>query len=276
MARRRCWTGSGKATWSPPKQAASRKCIRAWRVDHGGQSITFLDTPGHEAFTKMRARGAQVTDIAVIVVAADDGVMPQTEEAINHAKAAGVPIVVAINKVDLPNANLNKTRQQLYGLGLLPDNMGGDTPFVETAPRPARASTSCSTTLSIVAELKELKANPNRPAAGTCLEAMLSEGEGVRATLLVQNGTLCGEATCCCAAQPTAVFGPCTTTWAGPSRKPGRACPCGSPASTTCPTPTIPSWSVPDLADAREIAEKRQASAWRPPRSNASRSNSKR
>src|SRR5207248_9159146 len=101
--------------------------IRAWRVEHGGRPITFLDTPGHEAFTKMRARGANVTDIAVIVVAADDGVMPQTEEAINHAKAAGVSMVVAINKVDLPNANLPKTRQQLYSLSVLPDNMGGDT-----------------------------------------------------------------------------------------------------------------------------------------------------
>src|SRR5438046_208008 len=99
--------------------------IRAWRVEHNGKWITFLDTPGHEAFTKMRARGAQVTDIAVIVVAADDGVMPQTEEAINHAKAAGVKMVVAINKVDLPNANLPKTRQQLYSLNVLPDNMGG-------------------------------------------------------------------------------------------------------------------------------------------------------
>src|SRR5436305_13833676 len=100
--------------------------IRAWRVEHKGKPITFLDTPGHEAFTKMRARGANVTDIAVIVVAVTDGVMPQTEEAIAHAKAAGVAIVVALNKVDLPNANLRKAEQQLYGLGLLPDTMGGD------------------------------------------------------------------------------------------------------------------------------------------------------
>src|SRR5262249_55176599 len=107
--------------------------IRAWRVEHNAKPITFLDTPGHEAFTKMRARGANVTDIAVIVVAADDGVMPQTEEAISHAKAAGVSVVVAVNKIDLPNANLNKTRQQLYGLNVLPDNMGGDAPFVETS-----------------------------------------------------------------------------------------------------------------------------------------------
>src|SRR5208282_5239012 len=107
--------------------------IRAWRVEHNGHPITFLDTPGHEAFTKMRARGANVTDVAVIVVAADDGVMPQTEEAIQHARAAGVSLVVAINKTDMPSANVLKTRQQLYSMNVLPDNMGGDTPFVETS-----------------------------------------------------------------------------------------------------------------------------------------------
>src|SRR5439155_9620578 len=165
--------------------------IRAWRVDHGGRSITFLDTPGHEAFTKMRARGAQVTDIAVIVVAADDGVMPQTEEAISHARAAGVPIVVAINKVDLPNANINKTRQQLYSLELIPDNMGGDIPFVETSAATGKGIDDLLEQILVVGEtLLQLKANPNRPGQGTCLEAMLTEGEGVRATLLVQNGTL--------------------------------------------------------------------------------------
>lgn len=164
--------------------------IRAWRVSHGGRPVTFLDTPGHEAFTKMRARGAQVTDIAVIVVAADDGVMPQTEEAINHAKAAGVSLVVAINKVDMPSANITKTKQQLYSKEVLPDNMGGDTPFVETSAATGKGIDELLDQLSVVAELKELKANPNKPAKGTCLEAMLSEGEGVRATLLVRDGTL--------------------------------------------------------------------------------------
>ena len=135
-------------------------------------------------------RGAHVTDIAVIVVAADDGVMPQTEEAINHAKAAGVSIVVAINKVDLPNANLRKTEQQLYGLGLIPDNMGGDVPFVQTSAATGKGIDDLLETLSVVAELKELKANPKKPATGTCLEAYLNEGEGVFATLLVQDGTL--------------------------------------------------------------------------------------
>src|SRR5207247_325765 len=164
--------------------------IRAWRVEHGGRPITFLDTPGHEAFTKMRARGAHVTDIAVIVVAADDGVMPQTEEAISHARAAGVSLVVAINKVDLPSANITKTRQQLYSLDVLPDNMGGDTPFVETSAATGKGIDELLDQLAIVAELKELKANPKKRARGTCLEANLNEGEGVQATLLVGDGTL--------------------------------------------------------------------------------------
>ena len=164
--------------------------IRAWRVEHGGKPVTFLDTPGHEAFTKMRARGAQVTDVAVIVVAADDGVMPQTEEAISHAKAAGVSLVIAINKIDMPSANVLRTRQQLYGLNVLPDNMGGDTPFVETSAATGKGIDELLDQLAVVAELKELKANPKKHAKGTCLEAMLTEGEGVFATLLIRDGTL--------------------------------------------------------------------------------------
>lgn len=164
--------------------------IRAWRVIHNGKPITFLDTPGHEAFTKMRARGANVTDIAVIVVAANDGVMPQTEEAISHAKAAGVSIVVAINKVDLPDANIRRSEQQLYSLGLLPDTMGGDCQFVQTSATKGQGIDELLETLSLVAEVKELKANPHKPAAGTCIEAYLSGDEGVMATLLVQQGTL--------------------------------------------------------------------------------------
>ncbi|MBI1917248.1 MAG: translation initiation factor IF-2 N-terminal domain-containing protein [Planctomycetes bacterium] len=153
--------------------------IRAWRVEKDGKPITFLDTPGHEAFTKMRARGANVTDIAVIVVAADDGVMPQTEEAISHARAAGVAMVVAINKVDLPNANIKKAEQQLYGLDVLPDTMGGEVPFVQTSAATGKGIDQLLEQLSVVAELAELKANPNKPAQGTCLEASVSEGEGV-------------------------------------------------------------------------------------------------
>jgi translation initiation factor IF-2 len=164
--------------------------LRAWRVSKDGKPITFLDTPGHEAFTKMRARGANVTDIAVIVVAANDGVMPQTEEAISHAKAAEVSIVVAINKVDLPDSNLRKTEQQLYSLGLIPDNMGGDVPFVLTSAKTGKGIDELLEQISLVAEFKELSANPSKPASGTCLEAYLSEREGVQATLLVQDGTL--------------------------------------------------------------------------------------
>ncbi len=167
--------------------------LRAWRVLHNGKPITFLDTPGHEAFTQMRARGANVTDIVVLVVAADDGVMPQTEEALSHAKAARVPIVVCINKVDLPNANLNKTRSQLYAHGLSPDTLGGDAQFVETVANKERARgiKELLEAINLVAEYQlESKANPKKPGQGTCLEAKLSEGEGVVATLLVQDGTL--------------------------------------------------------------------------------------
>jgi translation initiation factor IF-2 len=232
--------------------------IRAWRVEHGGHPITFLDTPGHEAFTKMRARGAHVTDIAVIVVAADDGVMPQTEEAINHARAANVPVVVAINKVDLPNANVNKTRQQLYGLSVIPDNMGGDTPFVETSAATGKGVDELLDTLSLVSEtLLELKANPNKPAQGTCLEAMLSEGEGVRATLLVQNGTLHkGDVILCGATygRVRALYNDLgrSITEAGPS------VPVRITGLDEVPNADDPFQVVPDLAVAREVADKRK------------------
>ncbi len=164
--------------------------IRAWRVEKDGKPITFLDTPGHEAFTKMRARGANVTDIAVIVVAADSGVQPQTEEAVAHAKAAGVSIIVAINKMDMPGADPAKVERQLYNLELLPDTMGGEVQFVRTSAVKGTGISELLDTISLVAELKELKANPHMPAQGTCLEAYLSGDEGVLATLLVQQGTL--------------------------------------------------------------------------------------
>lgn len=231
--------------------------IRAWRVDHGGRPLTFLDTPGHEAFTKMRARGAQVTDIAVIVVAADDGVMPQTTEAINHAKAAGVSIVVAINKVDVPNANVNKTRQQLYGLNLLPDNMGGDVPFVETSAAKGTGIDLLLDNLSIVAELKELKANPNKPASGTCLEAMLSGGEGVRATLLVRDGTLHrGDVILC-----GATYGRVRAMYddlGRPIQEAGPSVPVRITGLDEVPNADDPFLVVPDLAVAGEIADIRK------------------
>ena len=235
--------------------------IRAWRVDHGGRPVTFLDTPGHEAFTKMRARGAQVTDIAVIVVAADDGVMPQTEEAINHAKAAGVSIVVAINKIDLPNANINRTRQQLYAQQLIPDTMGGDTPFVETSAATSKGifdESGLLDMLSLVAELKELKANPNRPGRGTCLEAMLTEGEGVIATLLVQNGTLRQGDIILCGAG----YGRVRAMYddlGRPIDEAGPSVPVRITGLDVVPNADDPFMVVPDLAVAREIAENRKS-----------------
>jgi len=164
--------------------------IGAYTVQVNGKQITFLDTPGHEAFTALRARGAQVTDIAVLVVAADDGVMPQTIEAINHAKAARVPIIVAINKIDLPQANPDRVKQGLSDLGLVPEDWGGDT---ITVPVSARQSTGIDTLLEmilLVAELRDFRATPDRPARGTVIEARLDKGRGPVATVLVQDGTL--------------------------------------------------------------------------------------
>jgi translation initiation factor IF-2 len=229
--------------------------IRAWRVDHGGRPITFLDTPGHEAFTKMRARGAQVTDIAVIVVAADDGVMPQTEEAINHAKAANVPIVIAINKIDVPNANLEKTKRQLYNLEILPDNMGGDVPFVETSAAKGTGIDLLLENLSIMAEMKELKADPNKPAYGTCLEAMLSEGEGVRATLLVRDGTLNRGDVILCGAS----YGRVRAMYddlGRPIEHAGPTVPVRITGLNEVPNADDPFLVIPDLAQAREIADR--------------------
>ena len=164
--------------------------IGAYTVEALGRPLTFLDTPGHAAFTSMRARGAQVTDIAILVVAADDGIMPQTIEAINHAKAAEVDIIVAINKMDKPEANPDRVKQQLTEHGLVPEEWGGD---VICVPVSAKAGTGIDTlleTVQLVADVKELKANPNRLAKGTVIEAKLDKGRGPVATILVQNGTL--------------------------------------------------------------------------------------
>ncbi|MGQ9506050.1 MAG: translation initiation factor IF-2 [Thermogutta sp.] len=164
--------------------------IRAYQIVKNGRPITFLDTPGHEAFTAMRARGANCTDIVVLVVAADDGVMPQTEEAINHARAAGVPIVVAINKIDLPGTRAERVMQELTGLGLVPTEWGGDVEVIRTSALTGEGIPELLDTLITLGDLYEFKANYDRPACGTCLEASLQPGRGVVAKLLVQKGTL--------------------------------------------------------------------------------------
>ena len=164
--------------------------IGAYVTEINGEKITFLDTPGHEAFTSMRMRGAQATDIAILVVAADDGVMPQTIEAINHAKAAGIPIIVAVNKIDLPNANVDKIKQELMEYELVPEEWGGDTIF---CPISAKNNINIDNLLEmvlLVADMKELKANPNKQAKGVVIEARLDKSKGPIASMLVQRGTL--------------------------------------------------------------------------------------
>ena len=164
--------------------------IGAYQVQVKGQPITFLDTPGHEAFTAMRARGAMVTDIAILVVAADDGIMPQTVESINHAKAAGIPIVVAINKMDKPEANPGRIKEQLTAYELVPEEWGGETVICPISAKTGQGIQELLEMVILTAEMKELKANPNRTAHGAVIEAKLDKGRGPVATLLVQNGTL--------------------------------------------------------------------------------------
>ncbi len=164
--------------------------IGAYVVDYNGQKITFLDTPGHEAFTAMRMRGAQATDIAILVVAADDGVMPQTVEAINHAKAAGVEIIVAVNKIDKPSANVERVKQELSEYELIPEDWGGSTVFVPVSAHTKEGIPELLEMILLTAEVKELKANPNRKARGLVIEAQLDKGRGPVATVLVQKGTL--------------------------------------------------------------------------------------
>ncbi len=164
--------------------------IGAYQVDYNGKKITFLDTPGHAAFTAMRARGAQVTDIAVLVVASDDGVMPQTVEAINHAKAAKVPVIVAINKMDRPNANPDRIKQELSEYNLVPEDWGGDTIIVEMSALRYEGVDELLEMITLVSEIEEFKANPNRLARGTVVEAKLDKGRGPVATVLITTGTL--------------------------------------------------------------------------------------
>ncbi|MBQ3404689.1 MAG: translation initiation factor IF-2, partial [Oscillospiraceae bacterium] len=164
--------------------------IGAYRVEINGKPITFLDTPGHEAFTSMRARGAMVTDVAILIVAADDGIMPQTVESINHAKAADIPIIVAINKMDVPGANPERIRQQLTEYELVDENWGGDTIICPISAKTGEGIDNLLEMVALTAEMRELKANPNRAAKGTVIEARLDKGRGPIMTVLVQNGTL--------------------------------------------------------------------------------------
>src|SRR5437667_530214 len=164
--------------------------IGAYQVSVKGRKIVFLDTPGHEAFTLMRARGAKVTDVVVLVVGADDGVMPQTLEAINHARAAKVPIVVAVNKIDKPEAQSERVKRQLSEHGLMPEEWGGQTVTVEVSAKQHKNLDLLLEMILLVADMQDLKANPTQPAMATVLEAELDKGRGPVATVLVQNGTL--------------------------------------------------------------------------------------
>lgn len=236
--------------------------IRAYQIEKQGRPIAFVDTPGHEAFTEMRARGANVTDIAVLVVAADDGVMPQTEEAISHARAAGVPIVVALNKIDLPSSNPERVYQQLAAAELLPTEWGGDVEVVKTSATTGAGIDELLETLLTVAELHDWRANPDRPALGVCLETSLSEGRGVEAKLLVQKGTLkVGDVVVCGAAygRVKALYDTLQVrkrlTSAGPS----------TPVTVTGldepPGAGDRFYVLADIAQARQVAEAQQAKA---------------
>jgi translation initiation factor IF-2 len=234
--------------------------IRAYRVEKDGRAIAFVDTPGHEAFTEMRARGANVTDIAVLVVAAEDGVMPQTEEAISHARAAGVPIVVALNKMDLPGANSQRAYEQLAANELLPSEWGGETEVVKCSAVTGMGMDELIETLLTVAELREYKANPNRPARGTCLEAEINEDTGVSTKLLVRDGTLRpGDVIVCGSAYGRVKA--MNDTLAPFDRRPeaGPSTPVNVTGLHIAPGAGDRFYVLSDIAQARELAEKRFA-----------------
>ncbi len=232
--------------------------IRAYSIEKDGRRISFVDTPGHEAFTEMRARGANVTDIAVLVVAADDGVMPHTEEAISHARAADVPIVVALNKIDLPGVDINRAYQGLSSNELLPSEWGGDVEVVKTSATKGEGIDELLETVLTVAELHEYKANPDRPALGTCLEAQQEADRGVVAKVLVQNGTLragdvivCGQAYGRVKAMFDTIDSHLRVAEAGPS------VPVNITGLNTAPGAGARFHVLDDIAQAREIAENR-------------------
>jgi translation initiation factor IF-2 len=231
--------------------------IAAYQVEHNGQKITFVDTPGHAAFGEMRARGANVTDVVVLVVAADDGVMPQTEECISHAKAAGVPMIVALNKMDLPGADANKALQGLASRDVLPAEWGGDTEVVRTSGATGEGLGDLLDTILISTELRELTANDDRPGVGVCLEAFRDEGRGPVAWLVVQNGTLRNGVVILCGS----AYGRVRAMYddrdneleeAGPSM------PVKVAGLESVPSAGSHFFVLDDIEDAREIAEVRQ------------------
>jgi translation initiation factor IF-2 len=234
--------------------------IGAYNVDVGGRSVVFLDTPGHEAFTLMRARGAKVTDVVVLVVAADDGVMPQTREAIDHARAANVPIVVAINKIDKAGANPDNVKRELAELNLVPEDWGGTTVMVPVSAKKRQNLDQLLEMILLSSDILELKANPKRPASGTVLEAKLDRGRGPVATVLVQDGTL--------TVGDNFIAGPVVGRVRALIDDRGRQVKMAGPATpvevlglTSLPQPGDPFQTVADPAKARQIATFRQAQA---------------
>ena len=230
--------------------------IGAYSITQGDSRVVFLDTPGHEAFTAMRARGANVTDLVVLVVASDDGVMPQTEEAIAHARAAGVPIVIALNKIDRPNATPEQIMSQLSGLGLQPEEWGGDTILVRTSALTGEGVPDLLEMLILQSEVLELKGNPNRPAVGTVLEAERNEGLGVEATLLVQDGTL-SRGDIIVAGGASAKIRTLHDDKGAVLRSVGPATPVKVTGFSDVPEVSSRFYSVKDLQTARQIAEER-------------------
>ena len=232
--------------------------IRAYEVNKDGRKIAFVDTPGHEAFTEMRARGANVTDVAVLVVAADDGVMPQTEEAISHAKAAGVPIIVALNKIDLPGANPDKALQDLASHELLPSEWGGEIEVVRTSAIAGTGIDDLLETILVTAELHEYKADPTQPAFGTCLEAEQESDRGVMAKLMVQTGTLnVGDVVVCGAAHGRVKAMYDTLRPKKKIKKAGPSTPINLSGLDVAPEAGDKFYVLDDIAKAREIAEAR-------------------
>ena len=233
--------------------------IRAYDIQRDEGRIAFVDTPGHEAFTEMRARGANVTDIAVLVVAAEDGVMPQTEEAISHARAADVPIVVAMNKIDLPNADPDRVMQQLAAAELLPTEWGGDIEVVKTSAETGEGISELFETVLTIAELHDYKANPNRPALGTCLESEQEGGRGVIAKVVVQNGTLrVGDTVVCggSSGRIRAMYDTLDVT--KPVEEAGPSTPVNIVGLDIAPEAGERFYVLEDIAQARQIAETRQ------------------